>query len=168
MYNLRFLVAVSFKWKEGFKILIKHSENRLFLGIYIFFSQSFTVVLPYLTLASFFSSDLILSCLDVTNLIFLETVTFHWAYVFIIKLYSFIKNKNGTVLGLLTHLTLSKEPIYQVDTPCSLSGTSMQCPPVAVGSICMGGGRASVSLVSCLRRTQLRDILCSMKLCSFF
>lgn len=49
MYSLRFLVAVSFKWKEGFRILVKHSETRLFLGIYNFFSQSFTVVLPYLT-----------------------------------------------------------------------------------------------------------------------
>lgn len=47
MYSLRILVAVSLKWKEGFKILVKHSENRLFLGIYIFFPQSFTVVLPY-------------------------------------------------------------------------------------------------------------------------
>lgn len=54
MYSLRFLVAVSFKWKEGFKILVKHSENRLFLGIYFFFFSIFYSCLAILNFSKFF------------------------------------------------------------------------------------------------------------------
>lgn len=46
MYGLRFLVAVSFQWKEDLKVLGKHSENRIF-QVFTFLPSSFTLVLPH-------------------------------------------------------------------------------------------------------------------------
>ena len=46
MYGLRFLVAVSFQWKENLRVLRKHSENRIF-QVFTFLPSSFTFVLPH-------------------------------------------------------------------------------------------------------------------------
>ena len=40
MYGLRFLVAVSFQWKENLKVFGKHSENRIF-QVFTFLPSSY-------------------------------------------------------------------------------------------------------------------------------